>query len=143
MRSGIIIVYLTLISFTPGLAQEQASSPSLNDIMTPPPREYQYKVTTNTVSETKIFFSSLFVFYKYFISSQDGSNCSFTPSCSVYMKRAVDEQGFLIGIMNGTDRLTRCHGLSREHYEYHQEKKRLVDSLPHDPFIKAKHNNKE
>ncbi len=111
------------------------SADKLKNIMEPAPMHKQYSISTATTSEFKIFFSGLFVFYKTFISSQDGSNCSFTPSCSVYMKKAVKKQGFLLGVLNGCDRLMRCNGLPTKKYKIHKEKQRYIDPIQNDPFI--------
>ncbi|MCG9879821.1 MAG: membrane protein insertion efficiency factor YidD [Bacteroidia bacterium] len=49
-------------------------------------------------------------FYKKYISSQDGSNCQFYPSCSHYAKLSIKKHGMLLGIFLGADRLLRCNG---------------------------------
>jgi uncharacterized protein len=59
---------------------------------------------------------ALFVFYKNFISSQDGSHCSFYPSCSQYAIQSIRKKGFFVGLLNAFDRLTRCNGLCPENY---------------------------
>ena len=51
--------------------------------------------------------SAGFSFYKKFITSQDSSNCPYFPSCSQYMKEAVNENG-LTGIIQGLERKRRC-----------------------------------
>lgn len=89
----------------------------------------QYEHIHVNTNEVQFVFSGLFLFYKSFISSQDGQSCSFTPSCSVYALEAVKKQGVLKGMMNGFDRLSRCNALSPEKYEIHPDTKLLFDPL--------------
>ncbi len=88
--------------------------------------KYNYKGVN---SEVDFVFTSLFIFYKSFISSQDGNSCTFTPSCSEYMIEAIRKKGLIIGALAGFDRLTRCNGLSPDKYGYDQEKKVLIDPV--------------
>jgi putative component of membrane protein insertase Oxa1/YidC/SpoIIIJ protein YidD len=71
-----------------------------------------------------------YLFYKYFISSQDGHACSFHPSCANYAFGAVTEKGLFPGILITFDRLTRCNGMNREDYEWHMETGRIYDPYP-------------
>ena len=87
---------------------------------------YSLKGVSN---ETDFLFTSLFIFYKLFISSQDGNSCTFSPSCSEYMIQSIREKGIFIGALSGFDRLTRCNGLSPEKYSYDQEKKLFIDPV--------------
>ena len=73
----------------------------------------KYRASDN---EIDFVFSSLFVFYKNHISSQDASRCGFHPSCSVYALEAIQKQGLIIGVINFFDRFSRCNGLSPEQY---------------------------
>lgn len=68
-------------------------------------------------NEVQMFFSALFLGYKWFISSQDGVNCTFTPSCSEYGMLAVKKHGAFKGIPMTFDRLTRCHGFNAGKYK--------------------------
>jgi putative component of membrane protein insertase Oxa1/YidC/SpoIIIJ protein YidD len=83
----------------------------------------------NSESEMNIIISSFFIIYKTLISSQDLDVCVFHPSCSVYTMEAVRKKG-LAGILDGLDRLMRCHSLAgRNDYP--------IDSLTkkfYDPF---------
>ncbi len=81
----------------------------------------------NSSSEIQYLFSGLFLFYKAFISSQDGQSCSFTPSCSAYGLDAVRLHGPAKGMLMGFDRLTRCHGMSPEWYTMDPESRLLID----------------
>lgn len=74
-------------------------------------------------------------FYKNFVSSQDASSCSFSPSCSEYAVLAVKKQGLIKGLINFADRFQRCNGKSPQDYEYIKEK-----HLLYDPVRDAKYN---
>ncbi len=78
--------------------------------------------------ETRVA-TGLFRFYKTAISSQDYYSCQFTPSCSEHAIQAIRKQGFLPGLLNSFDRLTRCNGLNRHHYPYDYEKHLLIDPV--------------
>jgi putative membrane protein insertion efficiency factor len=60
-------------------------------------------------NELTFIFSSLFVGYKEFISSQDIDACVFTPSCSVYAIESIKQHGVLLGFFTAIDRITRCN----------------------------------
>lgn len=80
-------------------------------------------------NELETIFSWLFLAYKSWFSSQDGSQCSFHPSCSVYALEAIKKQGPLVGIINFFDRFSRCNGLSPEAYPVHPETHKLHDPV--------------
>lgn len=81
-------------------------------------------------NEIDIAVSSVFLFYKTFISSQDMPTCIFTPSCSEYAVQAFRQKGLFIGWLSTFDRLSRCHGLaSPEHYHLDMNKKRFYDPV--------------
>ncbi|MBN2520463.1 MAG: membrane protein insertion efficiency factor YidD [Bacteroidales bacterium] len=70
-----------------------------------------------------------FIFYKKYISSQDISKCTFTPSCSEYALQAIKQQGVIIGAINFFDRFSRCNGLKKPYYETDKEKMVLIDPV--------------
>lgn len=39
--------------------------------------------------------------------------CRFHPTCSQYMKEAIEKYGFLIGFFKGGARIFRCHPFSK------------------------------
>jgi len=81
-------------------------------------------------SEMEAILAFLFLFYKEYISSQDVESCVFEPSCSVYTIRAIEEQGTIIGLLDGFDRLLRCHMfVNRKDYPYNHESRKYHD--PH------------
>ena len=48
-------------------------------------------------------------FYKRFISPCLPPACRFEPTCSVYMREAIEKKGFARGIFLGVCRLLKCH----------------------------------
>lgn len=48
-------------------------------------------------------------FYKRWISPMLPSACRFHPTCSEYMREAVERYGVLRGVSMGIRRLLRCH----------------------------------
>lgn len=60
-------------------------------------------------SELKILFKIAYLGYKEIVSSQDVDACVFHPSCSNYAIEAIDKAGVLKGLLDGFDRLSRCH----------------------------------
>jgi len=51
--------------------------------------------------------------YKRCISPLLPPLCRFEPTCSVYMRQAIEERGLVKGLYLGTKRLLRCHPFSR------------------------------
>jgi putative membrane protein insertion efficiency factor len=47
--------------------------------------------------------------YKHWISPMLPSACRFYPTCSDYMREAVERYGVLRGVAKGVRRLLRCH----------------------------------
>jgi len=46
-----------------------------------------------------------------------GINCKYYPSCSEYMKQAIEKYGCLKGIYMGVKRLLRCHPFAKGGYD--------------------------
>ncbi|MBN1117161.1 MAG: membrane protein insertion efficiency factor YidD [Bacteroidales bacterium] len=81
-------------------------------------------------SDFKILLSISFLFYKYFISSQDVNACVFEPSCSVYMMESVKSKGLVFGTLNGFDRLLRCHRfVNEDDYELNKQTGLYYDAI--------------
>ncbi len=70
----------------------------------------------------------IFKFYKHFISGQDASECSFEPTCSAYMAKSIQHNGFVGGIIDGLDRLQRCNGFDYLYYPRNSENNKLLDA---------------
>jgi uncharacterized protein len=98
---------------------------------TPPAKQESEYITTahEYNSEYDFAFGILFIFYKKYVSSQDASSCSFTPSCSEYALIAIKKQGIFVGIINFWDRFSRCNGMSAEDYPVDYSKKVLIDPV--------------
>ena len=78
-------------------------------------------------TEWKVVFSAAFLFYKSFISSQDGNRCSFHPSCSEYAILSIKKNGIVVGALSTFDRLCRCNGLSPELYQIDYKRRVFID----------------
>ena len=126
MRGLITIIFL-LISFSV-FGQTAAEVDQMMNLNSSSKAE-SYSYARNAKNEYELMFSSMFLFYKNFISSQDGAHCTFTPSCSVYALKAIQKQGTLVGLMNFFDRFARCNGFSSEHYEIDREHNLLIDPV--------------
>ena len=90
----------------------------------------------NNKNEVQFAFSTLFLAYKTFFSSQDLSVCTFTPSCSEFGILSVKKYGVVKGGIMTMDRLTRCNGLSTQNYQMDKKTLLLID----EPGIKPKVN---
>ncbi len=55
--------------------------------------------------------------YKKMISPMLGDCCRFTPSCSDYTYRAVEEYGVGKGLFYGIKRICRCHPFNEGGYD--------------------------
>ncbi len=81
-------------------------------------------------NEISIVFSTGFLFYKTFISSQDKPSCVFSPSCSEFAVEAFQQKGLTMGWLMTFDRLSRCHGfVNHTHYHYDIDKKLFDDPI--------------
>lgn len=96
------------------------------------------RLTVGEVEYTKAYvrehygrsvFNPLFRAYKHIVSDQDNNSCSFHPSCSNYTIESIKRKGFLRGVLNGFDRLSRCHGMAPEYYTIDEETRKLDDSV--------------
>lgn len=123
----IIIVFL---SSACGFAQTSAELETAKEFTLHVPRTHkpQFSFAKQNRNEIELIFSSLFLFYKTFISSQDSQHCNFTPSCSEYGLLAVKKKGAVVGIIATFDRLSRCNGLSRSQYEFDPVSGLLIDA---------------
>tara|TARA_B110000305_G_C19388762_1_gene613662 strand:+ start:458 stop:859 length:402 start_codon:yes stop_codon:yes gene_type:complete len=90
-------------------------------------KEVNYYVHLENNNIIDYVFTRLFFVYKTFISSQDGSVCSFHPSCSEYGVISIKKFGPLEGSLKTSDRLLRCNGFSPEKYDFNIEENLLYD----------------
>ncbi|MCH8905061.1 MAG: membrane protein insertion efficiency factor YidD [Bacteroidetes bacterium] len=125
----IIIVCLIFGSVQLGFTQTQTDIKMMRNLLEFKEHQPDYSFAFDNKNELEIMLAGLFLGYKKFISSQDGSNCSFTPTCSEYAMQSVKQKGVIIGIINGFDRLTRCNSLSADKYEIHPETHLLSDPV--------------
>ena len=88
-----------------------------------------YEIAKHNSNGISFVFSTFFLFYKEFISSQDRPSCNFTPSCSEYALISIKKKGLLLGILSTFDRLTRCNGRTHSHYEIDEKTGLLKDPV--------------
>ncbi|MFH0894260.1 MAG: membrane protein insertion efficiency factor YidD [Bacteroidota bacterium] len=86
--------------------------------------EYR-KYVGNSKNELQFIFSSLFLFYKTFISSQDMPSCKFHPSCSEYALLTLKKNGPM-GLFDAFDRLSRCNN-SEKDFPIDAERDKYID----------------
>lgn len=58
--------------------------------------------------------------YKKYLSpiiKATGTNCKYYPSCSEYMKQAIEKYGCLLGILKGIKRILKCNPFSKGGYD--------------------------
>lgn len=80
-------------------------------------------------NELQFVASLLFVSYKVLISSQDMDACVFSPSCSVYAIQSIQKKGIIIGMLEASDRLQRCHPGANGHYPIDPKTHKLYDPV--------------
>jgi putative component of membrane protein insertase Oxa1/YidC/SpoIIIJ protein YidD len=130
-RNRAIIIICILFAWNDsGNGQEISDTSSLRTLFIPQSHEEDYSnYLSNSESEMNILLSFSFFFYKEYVSSQDIEACVFQPSCSVYMIEAIEKEGAIIGLLDGFDRLLRCHlFVDKKDYPYNAE----IDKY-HDP----------
>ena len=120
----IIVLISCLIAFT--LSSIAQSKSEVQEMLIPKKHTGSYH---SAEFEHVSMLRSLLYFYKNFISSQDASNCSFSPSCSVYAAQAIKRQGLIKGMVNFADRFQRCHGKDPDQYIYLEKEHLLYDPV--------------
>lgn len=133
MRINILLLLLVSLVCS-NLVSSQTTAEITAIISTIVSEDIDYKKTIQTdrqkyENEYNLLASKSFLFYKRFISSQDASQCSFTPSCSEYAIQAIQKQGFIGGILNFLDRFSRCNSLSPENYSKDPHNHLLIDPI--------------
>jgi len=92
-----------------------------------PQKKSKWAIAKDNRNEIEWVFSSSFLAYKSFVSSQDGTHCTFHPSCSVYALESIKKNGAIVGVLSAFDRLVRCNGMSPEWYKFDYQKKLLIN----------------
>ncbi len=126
MKNIITISLFLLISFTVH-SQTAEDIDKFKNLYQSVGTANKYEYARTFKNEVEFIFTRLFLFYKNFISSQDASSCTFTPSCSEYAMLSIKKQGAIIGTINFFDRFSRCNGLSPENYDIDIEHHVLID----------------
>ncbi len=74
-----------------------------------------FKFLIRIPRKVEIFLLNL---YKKYISPMLGNNCKYYPTCSEYMKQAVDKYGIIKGNILGIYRILRCNPFSHGGIDY-------------------------
>lgn len=67
--------------------------------------------------------------------SSSSLNCQFHPCCSNYAIHSFSQHGFLKGLLNTADRISRCHPFAYKYYS--KSNKRLHDELYNHLYFKS------
>ncbi len=111
------LIFSLFFIFVFGTASDCSAQLSMyihrTDSLFQPSEKINYSVLAKgSKNEIEGTFSTLFIFYKNFISSQDIDACVFYPSCSVYAIECIHhEKSKFIAFLKISDRLMRCHPL--------------------------------
>ena len=121
-------IILIVLLFSAKLYGQDARTMSMvnEKVKTEKPAKVKYASAKRNKNPVQLFFSGLFLSYKYLISSQDGNKCGFYPTCSEYGIMSVKKHFFVIGLLDTFDRLARCNG-NHDAYEYDEEKDYYID----------------
>jgi uncharacterized protein len=112
-----LITILLLIIGTFLFSQDKTDFEIVGNLYEVKPQKSEYKqLTHDNTNELQWIASGLLIFYKSFLSSQDGNQCVFHPSCSIYAIQSIKKNGLIIGFADAMDRLSRCNRLSPEKY---------------------------
>ena len=126
MKRSITIILFLLVSLNT-LCQINEDVIKFRELYVIEKEDDKYPYARTYQNEIEFIFTRFFLLYKSFISSQDASSCTFTPSCSEYAMMAITKQGVIIGTINFFDRFSRCNGLSPENYVPDPEKRVFID----------------
>lgn len=77
--------------------------------------KFYLKVIIKIPRKIEIFLLDL---YKKYISPSLGHHCKYYPTCSVYVRQAVDKYGIIKGNILGIYRIIRCNPFSRGGIDY-------------------------
>ncbi len=125
-RIYIILLFLTISNLNFG--QQDLITKHYNQFDTKK-ENTSFKEHTARNNEATQLASYFFLFYKEYVSSQDINSCVFTPSCSIYAMESIKTLGFLEGLANAFDRLSRCNAFSQKFYPVDQETHKLYDPV--------------
>jgi putative membrane protein insertion efficiency factor len=111
------------------LGQSREDIKAVSNLIEVPQYATGFHVHKGEKNVTQAVTRFLYDVYKSFISSQDGSHCSFYPSCSQYALQSIRKKGFLPGLLNAFDRLSRCNGLNSDEYPVKKGTNLLYDPV--------------
>jgi len=109
MKRYVLLMGFLFTSFW-GYNQDMKMAALVNATSVKEENKIKAEVKKSNRNEYSLAFSGMFLFYKSFISSQDGQSCSFTPSCSEYSILYIRKYGVVKGVLATFDRISRCNG---------------------------------
>ncbi len=122
---SILIILIAVAFRLTGYGQVLPDSTSLKVLFRPEVRsEDNSTYLKNSDTGMKVSVSFYYLIYKELISSQDIDACVFNPSCSTYTMEAIKKRGVIKGLLEGLDRLMRCHYFTEKNY-YSYDKKTM------------------
>ena len=126
---GRILFFIIFCFFTicKSIAQTTADIDFANNL---PTNTIEHNVVLEPAGKVSSVLYLPYWFYKKYISSQSGYQCSFYPSCANYGLETVGEYGIIEGVIITFDRLTRCSAANQYNYDWHLETDKLYDPIP-------------
>lgn len=122
----IILISSMSVAYGQSLAPELAVFGTFNSY---PIKKVKYASASSNKNEIQFLLSGLFLGYKSFISSQDGSRCAFHLTCSEYALVAIKRQGLIVGSINFFDRFARCNTCTPGLYTRNVQTQRFNDTV--------------
>ena len=129
LRNLVIIFILFNLVGVQAYSQSKAEVQKMKFVMEKDKGKKHYEIAKKNTNEISFVFSTLFIFYKEFFSSQDKPSCNFTPSCSEYALISIRKKGLVLGVLSTFDRLSRCNGKNHDHYEMDEKTGLLIDAV--------------
>jgi putative membrane protein insertion efficiency factor len=67
----------------------------------------------------KILIKTIEIYQKHIspMIAKNGVNCKYNPTCSEYMKQAIEKYGCVIGVCKGFIRILKCNPFSKGGYD--------------------------
>jgi putative component of membrane protein insertase Oxa1/YidC/SpoIIIJ protein YidD len=121
MKYLLVMAFFMVVSVLPLMAEETA---------------YDVLVTEPYREESGL--QKAIRFYQENISTHDGAQCLYYPTCSAFYREAVREYGFIWGTLMIIDRMVyREDPGSMQHYEYIEERGSYSDPVYHNYIFEA------
>lgn len=125
---GIAIIWISFL--VGGNSQSDSYIKKMDSVFHTDEHNHHYRgMIIESKNPIDFLFTTFYVAYKVFLSSQDLDSCVFSPSCSTYSIQSIQKHGLLIGLAASFDRLSRCHPFSGSNYSINPLNNRLYDPV--------------